>query len=293
MRVTVVATTGSPRRSIAAAAQPAPYAVLVPPVGSDTEPLAIRDTGEGPPLVLFHAFPLDSTQWDHQVAAWSDRYRCLRPDLYGCGASPPPWPGMTLDAVADALLQALQVRGVERFAAVGLSLGGYLAMAIARRARHRLAGLVLAATRAAADDDPARAARRAMAERVRRQGVEAIVEETVARLLGPRARDEAHVTDPLRGRIRRWTAEGVAAWQEAMAARPDATAALRGARVPTLCVAGADDVVVSLEEMRALADTVGAQLVVVPDSGHLVNLEQPHRFTEVVGEFLDRTYYRP
>lgn len=249
-------------------------------------PLAVRDTGEGPAIVFLHAFPLESSQWDHQVAALSGDFRCLRYDMPGCGDAPPPWPGLTLDEVALAIDADLAARGVAPATVVGLSMGGYVAMAMVRRVPHRLRALVLAATRATADTDDARANRLAMAEQLRRDGVEAIVESTIERLVGPWARDETHVTDPIRGRIRRCTAAGLAACQEAMAARPDSHDALGACGLPILCIAGADDAVVPVSEMRALADLCRGPLVVVENAGHLVNLEQPERFTEAVADFL-------
>src|SRR4029077_3690673 len=110
------------------------------------------------------------------------------------------------------------------FCAVGLSMGGYTAMAMLRVAPQRIRALVLADTRAGADGDAARGDRLAMAATVREQGVEPIVEPMVERLLAPRSRAEFHVSARVRGRTRRCTPEGVAACQEAMAARPDSSA---------------------------------------------------------------------
>ena len=80
-----------------------------PGPGSSGDPhqppeLALHDTGSGPSLLLLHAFPLDASQWDHQVAALSAGFRCLRPDMWGCGESPElPEPLLaTLDGYAAA-----------------------------------------------------------------------------------------------------------------------------------------------------------------------------------------------
>jgi len=154
---------------------------------------ALHDTGSGEAVLFLHAFTLDASQWDHQVAALSDHLRCVRADLWGCGASPPPPEGEpTLDAFAAAVLAALDSRNIERVAVVGLSMGGYLAFALWRLAPQRISALVLCNTRATADAAGSRDERLAMAEQVEReQSVESIVEPMVERLLSPGAQAEA------------------------------------------------------------------------------------------------------
>jgi 3-oxoadipate enol-lactonase len=251
----------------------------------------VHDTGTGPALLFLHAFPLDASEWDHQVAALSDRYRCLRPDAFGCGSSPPPPPGLTLDGVAEAVLAALDRLGVREFAVVGLSMGGYTAFALLRGAAERVRALALCDTRAAADGEQARADRLAVAETVRRDGVEGIVESSVQRLLAPRGAAEFHISDPVRGRIRRCTPEGVAACQEAMAARPDSTPLLGGIAVPTLVLVGSEDAVTPVEEARGMASAIpGARLQVVEGAGHLSNLERWDAFNAALGGFLAEAY---
>src|SRR2546421_12170024 len=142
----------------------------------------VHDTGDGPALLLLHAFPLAASQWDHQVAVLSQRYRCLRPDVHGCGSTPPA-PFTSLDEVAEAIDEWLGDRGVDSVTVVGLSMGGYLAMALLRRRPARVRALVLADTRAAADTAASRADRLAMAARGGRDGVEPIVEPMTRRLL--------------------------------------------------------------------------------------------------------------
>lgn len=248
----------------------------------------IRETGTGPALLLLHAYPLDSSQWDAQVAALSGRYRCLRPDFYGCGGAPPPPAGVTIDGCAGALLDELARRGVEQFSVCANSMGGYLAFALWRAAPQRVRALVLANTRAAADDATARAARAAQAEQVRSGGVEAIVESMTARLLCTYCQGEAHVADPVRGRVRRCSAEGVLAAIAAIADRPDSIPTLATITVPTMVVCGTADVVVPLAEARAMAAAIpGARLQEFEGCGHVANLEQPQRFSQVLGDFLD------
>jgi pimeloyl-ACP methyl ester carboxylesterase len=251
----------------------------------------VHDTGEGPAILFLHAFPLDASQWDHEVAALSGRYRCLRPDAYGCGLSPAPPADLRLDDVAAGIGSALDELGVARVAVVGLSMGGYTAFALLRHAPERIGALVLADTRAAADAEGARADRLAMAERVRDQGVEDIVEPMVERLLAPESRTEFHISDPVRGRIRRCSAAGVAACQEAMAQRPDSTDVVGSIGVPTLVLVGELDAVTPPEEMRALAEAIpGARFAVIEGSGHLSNLEAVTAFNSQLAGFLGETW---
>lgn len=250
--------------------------------------VTVHDSGEGPALLMLHAFPLEASMWDAQVAALSDRYRCLRPDFWGCGSSPAPPAQETIDGYAAAVLRELDERGVTDFAVCGSSMGGYIAFALLRAAAQRVRAMVLSGTRAAADNETARAARMEMADQVRAGGVEAIVETMTARLLCARCRDEVHIADPVRGRIRRCSPEGVVAAVEAIAARPDSTAMLRDIHVPTLVVCGTADVIVPIEESRAMAAAIpGAQLHEFEGTAHLANVEQPMAFTALLGDFLD------
>ncbi|HZB97612.1 MAG TPA: alpha/beta fold hydrolase [Candidatus Sulfotelmatobacter sp.] len=249
---------------------------------------AIHDTGTGPPVVFFHAFPLDASQWDHQVAALSDRFRCLRPDFWGCGDSPPPPPdGSALGDFVEATLQALDEREVDSFVAVGLSLGGYLIMEFLRQAPERVRGAVLADTRSTADAEGPRNDRLEMADRVLREGVDGIVEPTVERLLAAQSRAQAHVSDPVRGRVRRCRPEGVAAAQRAMAARPDSGQLLGSLTIPVLVVGGSQDRASPPDVMASMATSIpGSRHEVIDGVGHLSNLEDPPAFTAILERFL-------
>lgn len=243
---------------------------------------------------MLHAFPLDASMWDAQVAWLSGRYRCLRPDFWGCGASPVAPGEIGIDGYAATLLEELDRRGIREFAVCGVSMGGYIALALLRAAPARLNALVLANTRAAADDDTARAARAAMVDEVRSGGVEAIVEPMTQRLLCASCREEVHIADPVRGRIRRCRPDGLVSAIQAMADRPDSTQLLADIAAPTLVVCGTADVIVPVEESRAMAAAIpGAALREFEASAHLANLEQPHAFSSTLGSFLDAVGAQP
>jgi len=245
---------------------------------------AVHDTGSGETVLFLHAFSLDASQWDHQVAAVSGNLRCVRVDMWGCGASPAPPPGEpSLDDVATAVLAALDSRGIDRFAVVGLSMGGYVAFALWRLAASRIRALALCNTRASTDDEAPRRDRLAMAERVEHErSVESIVEPMVERLLGPAARAEVHIADPVRGRIRRCSPAGIAYAQRAMAARRDSTDVLASIDVPTLVIAGTQDAIIPVTEVRAMTGHISGARLVELNCGHLSNLEDQRAFNDAL-----------
>src|SRR6266487_3162562 len=128
--------------------------------------------GDGTPVVLLHAFPLDSRMWVPQVEALGG-YQAIVPDLRGFGAAREQAGEITpMDLLAEDVAKLLDERELERVVICGLSMGGYVALAFAGRHPERLGGLVLCDTRAGADTDDARAARlRGMAERPDSTGV--------------------------------------------------------------------------------------------------------------------------
>jgi 3-oxoadipate enol-lactonase len=249
---------------------------------------AVHDTGSGDTVLFLHAYTLDASQWDHQVAALSGEFRCVRPDLWGCGDSPmPPQGDPTLAAYAAAALAAVDALGIDRFSVVGLSMGGYIAFELWRLAGARIRSLALCSTRSGIDDDAHRADRLAIAARVEREhSVESIVDPMLDRLLGPAARAEVHIADPVRGRIRRCTPEGIVYAQRAMAARRDSGDVLHNIDVPTLVIAGREDAIIPVSEVRAMSGAISGARFVELECGHLGNLEEPHAFNKALGAFL-------
>ncbi len=119
--------------------------------------------GGAPVLLFLHGFPFSSAMWEPQIAAFAARCRCLAPDLSGFGDSEPTAEVANMaDFAADARA-LLDHAGVERAVVCGVSMGGYVALALAAAAPERLRGLVLANTRAAADTPEEEAGRRALA----------------------------------------------------------------------------------------------------------------------------------
>ncbi|MFE7632980.1 alpha/beta fold hydrolase [Kitasatospora sp. NPDC057518] len=254
--------------------------------------VSVRESGTGTPLLLLHAFPLNASMWSSQLDALpgltGDEARVLAPDQRGFGGTGLGDDEPSLDLVADDLALLLDAAGIERAVVAGLSMGGYAALALARRHPDRLAGLLLANTRATADTDAVRANRERMAAAVTaRDSVRLLLDERVAAgQLGP---DSQHLVERVEAMVAAAAPASVAWAQRAMAARPDSLDVLAGLPVPVAVVAGAEDALVAPEEAEAmLRARPDAELTVLPRVGHLSALEAPEAFDAVVRALLAR-----
>jgi pimeloyl-ACP methyl ester carboxylesterase len=249
--------------------------------------LSYTDVGRGRTavLLLVHGFPLDRTIWEPQIGELSKRRRVVAPDVRGHGKSPAPEGAYAMEDLARELLDLMARLGVERFAAAGHSMGGYILFAMHRLAPARLERLGLIATRAGADADEARRARLANADRALKEGTGFLAETMSARALRPDP--DPAVARRVREIVLRTPPAGVAGALRGMAARPDSTPQLASIRVPTLVLAGAQDQLVPPAESRAMAAAIpGARLVEVEGSGHLPTLERPAETLRALEEWL-------
>lgn len=253
--------------------------------------ISVRDEGDGPAVLLLHAFPCDASMWDGQVGPITAAgFRVLVPDLPGFGSSPLPTDPPELDYVAVALAQALDERGIDRFALAGLSLGGYLAMALLRRIPTRVTALMLVDTKAVTDHEPARRNRLAVADRaVSEQSTEFLVEAMLPALLGESSRsDRPQVVRQVKAWIRNAAPQTVAWYQRAMARRPDSLVDLQHFAGPALVVFGEEDTVLSpYPEQLAMVDALpDARLATVGAAGHLSAVEKPEAVASLMVDFL-------
>lgn len=246
------------------------------------------DVGQGLPLVFVHGFPLSRGVWQKQIEALRSSYRVIVPDLRGFGDSESqPGPTTMAQCAADlrALLQQLTTGPV---VLIGHSMGGYVALAFARQFPEMLRGLVLVGTKAGPDTVEAAAGRRAVAEKVKAEGVQVVVEAMAPKMLAAGNQD-ARMVAQVRSFMATSKPAGVIGALLGMAERPDATALLAQIAVPTLVITGADDTLIPPAESERLAQAIrGAQLKVIPQAGHLVAFEQPGEFNHVLKEWLNR-----
>jgi pimeloyl-ACP methyl ester carboxylesterase len=246
--------------------------------------------GVGPTLVLLHAFPLNLRMWNAQIAALADSCHVLALDLPGFGASQTTDGDFTLDDLADDVHALLQRLGHDRIVLGGCSMGGYIALAYARRYRRHLRGLVLVDTRATADSEEGRQKRLTQAAEVEMRGTKSLSKAFPPSALAP-STTKAH--PEMIDLLRTWIAEAdpmaVAGAQRAMAARPDSSDLLATLDIPTLVIVGEQDALTPPAEADKMAAALPqAQLVRISGAGHLSPLEQPEAVNQAIKTFMRR-----
>jgi 3-oxoadipate enol-lactonase len=252
--------------------------------------LAFTDEGAGPVVVLLHGFPLNRSMWSGQIGELGRSFRVIAPDLRGHGESPAPDAVYSMELMAEDVVELLDGLAITEPVVVGgLSMGGYVALALAVKHPERIRGLILADTRAAADSPEAARGREETAQAVLRDGHPgAVVESMIPKLFaGSTIQGRPEVVAPMRAAMEATSASGVAGALRGMAVRPDRRDALKSIAAPTLVAVGEQDAISPPDEARAIAEALpNARLAVIPGAGHLSPCENPEAFNAAVLDFL-------
>ena len=239
-------------------------------------------------LILLHAFPLNARMWEGQLALAATGWRVIAPQLRGFDGGARDPSAASVDDYAGDVIDLLDAQHIKQAVVCGLSMGGYVAFALLRLAARYVQGLVLADTRSQADTLEGVAGRTRLLQVVRDKGPSAVADEMIPKLLGETTRStKPAVVELVRALAVANSADAIAGAIRALMTRPDSTPILSAIHLPTLVVVGDEDVVTppsASEDMhRAIA---GAEMVRIPQAGHLSNLEQPELFNAALAAFL-------
>ena len=250
--------------------------------------IAYEERGQGTPVILLHGFPFNRSMWREQVDALSVRYRVVAPDLRGHGETTVT-ESATMEEMADDMAGLMDALDIERAVVGGLSMGGYVTFAFARKYPHRVRALVLADTRPQADTEEARQNRETMAERALKEGMEAIADMQLPKLFAPNNFErQTEKVARVREMIVTTNSEGTAAALRGMAARRDARDLLPQIKVPTLIIVGREDQLTTLTDAEKMHEAIrDSRLVVIDEAGHVSNIERAIEFNCALVEFLD------
>ena len=256
------------------------------------QPSRIREMGAGPAIVLLHGYPLDGAMWSGVARHLSHQFRVLKPDLPGRGETAAAAEGSIRDYgdFIEAILKELPAPA----GLAGFSMGGYVALDVVDRRPESLRSIALVDTRASADDDAGRAKRDAAIATVRSEGVAAIAEAMLPKLLCPASLANRDLVDRARRIMLRQTPATIEADLTAMRDRPDSTPVLSRISIPTLVVVGDQDALTPPSDSQAMAGAIaGARLVPIAAAGHLSPMERPGAVGAALAEFFAAALIAP
>jgi 3-oxoadipate enol-lactonase len=242
-------------------------------------------TGSGPWVTLSHSLACRLEMWDEEVKRLSKRFTVLAYDSRGHGESGAPPGPYSLDMIADDIKGLYDALGIERSHWIGLSMGGVFGLAAALRYPGIFSSMVLADTSSRLSPEGIAAFKDRVAK-VGAGGMEVMVQPTLQRWF----KDSFRARSPeLMARVADWIATTpLDGYIGTSAAIPtiDVTDRLKEIDVPCLVLVGADDIAMPLVFSETLVKHLpDSRLVVIPDAGHLSNLEQPAAFNRALEGF--------
>jgi pimeloyl-ACP methyl ester carboxylesterase len=246
-------------------------------------------TGDGPPVVLLHPFPVNHEFWFLVADALASRYRLILPDMRGHGESGIGDGPATMEKHATDIARVMDDAGIGRAPVIGVSIGGYAIFELWRRHRNRVSALVLCNTKAPADNVEARASRLQAADDVLEQGTERFFEGMVQKVLSATTREtRPDLVDRALRMMRKMSPQDVAQVQRGMAERPDSVETLKTIYVRTLLITGQEDTMTGAKEAELMHQHIaGSTVQIIPRAGHYSPWEQPELASRLMRQFLD------
>ena len=250
--------------------------------------LSVNYMGQGEVVVFLHGIGGNKLNWRDAMPALADSFQVVAWDARGWGESDDYEGPLSFDDLADDLLRLLDHFEADRAHLVGLSMGGRIAMHFAERYQSRIASLVLCDTTRGVEgwSEEQRLAfvRSRQEPLLNGKGVADIAVAVTRTLISPKASQDA--MDQMVDSMTRLHKDSYLKAIEANLMAPEHRR-LGEIKAPTLVIAGACDQLTPPSEARAIAEQIdGAELLIVPDSGHLVNIEAPEAFNAAVRRFL-------
>ena len=238
--------------------------------------LAYTRRGKGSPLMLVHGFPLDSSSWNEIIPLLESEFDIITPDLRGFGRSATIESPYTISDMADDLAGLLDHLGIGKTAVAGHSMGGYVALAFAKKYPNRVSGLGLMSSQAAGDPPDRKEGRYKTAADVAEKGVGVVVEA-----MTPKLSADTRIQAFVRSLIEKQSKGGVIGALKAMAEREDSMSILLTFNFPLVLIHGDADVLIPIDRSREIKTAVpSAQFVELRGAGHMPMMEFAKETTE-------------
>jgi pimeloyl-ACP methyl ester carboxylesterase len=266
----------------------------MPFVTIDGQPLHYIDQGSGPAVLLAGSYLWDQAMWAPQIAALSQQYRVIALDLWGHGESGPLPVGTTsLDDIARQAQALLDHLDIDQVTLVGLSVGGMWGVRLALSAPQRLNGLVLMDTYVGVEPEATRQYYFSLFKMIEDSGEisSQLLDIVVPIFFRPGIDPQSALYQNFRAKLAALPAarlrESIVPMGRITFGRDDLLPRLGELNATnTLVMCGDQDKPRPPSEAREMAELIGCPCVLVPEAGHISNLENPEFVTEALLQFL-------
>jgi len=251
--------------------------------------LQVTDYGSAnPPLIFVHAFPLDSRMWNEQAEYFKDKFRVITYDVRGLGKSYKDEKDVyTMETYADDLLSIIKELALENVNVCGLSMGGYIILRAVQKEPALFSKIILADTKADADDNTGLLGRAAMINKLQTQGKDFLLTEFLPKLISEEGLKNENLSSNLKEIITSQDATGIAKAVTAIALRLNHLENLLKISAPVLIVIGEKDKLTPLENSQKMDFLItDSRLEIIKNAGHISNMENPQDFNKAIENFL-------
>lgn len=246
-----------------------------------------RVLGSGTAVLLVHGFGEDGRLWYDMVAALSDKFQFLVPDLPGSGKSDA-IEDMSMEGLAEILEAIIKNENINKAVVIGHSMGGYISLAYAEKYVHRIRAFGLFHATAFADSDEKKAVRQKGIEFIRQHGAIEFIKATTPNLFSQHFKDHApDVVEKFIEQQHNFKSENLVSYYMAMMNRPDRTSVLKAADFPVLFIMGKYDSAAPLNDMLQQCHLPQKSYIhILQNTGHLGMIEEKEKSVAILDRFL-------
>jgi len=251
---------------------------------------------EGPkkaPVIIFiHGFPLNKSMWDKQSEKLKGSYRVIAYDIRGHGDTDLGAIDFSIDLFAQDLIDFMDALKIEKTMLCGLSMGGYIALNAIEKHPNRFSALILSDTNCTADSSEAKENRIKTIEGIKENGVKKLADGLIPKLFAPESfKTYSEGIAVVKELIVKTPKQSLYNSLHAMANRKETCSKLPEIKIPVLIIVGKEDKITPPEAANAMHEKIkDSSLQIIPNAGHLSNLENQEDFNNQLKKFIDTIY---
>ncbi|MFL5753847.1 MAG: alpha/beta fold hydrolase [Bacteroidia bacterium] len=256
--------------------------------------VAYSDLGPetAPPVIFIHGFPFNRKMWDLQLEALKNNYRVIAYDIRGHGNTTAGIKDFSIETFSEDFTGFMEKLNLTEVIGCGLSMGGYILLATAKKSPTLFRGLLLASTQCMPDSPEAKNKRTKAISSIQKQGIEAYADESIKKLFSSKSfTARKGEVRSIREMICTTSVDTLCKTLKALAERKETCSDLHELTIPVLVMAGEEDAIIAPDASEFLAEQFSNSFFeVISSSGHLSNLENTHEFNGKLKKYLEMIY---